>query len=200
MESSSTFKRIDKELFSELDDSPINPAFIHISIPPVESTDQDLGLQINGDGLWSMRGFWRNEQRISGVLQDSLLQFGYRLISSASARISSILRDRILYLTRKARNISNSKNSRAFRSNYWTTIAIECDEIAAGPKEVSSRFLEKERELAKERKELEGKVYKYPYFSIFFDRVSMSLYVSFKHLLFRCFSKSIQTTPDDENI
>ena len=139
-------QRIDWELSSELVDPPVNPALIHMSVPLIESTDQHLYLQINGEALWEWRSFWKNDQRINDVLRNSLLPLGYRLLPSASDRVSRSLQSRIYRLMEKSRVISNSKNSRTFRNQFWAKIAIEFDEIASGPKE-----------LAEERKKLEGK-------------------------------------------
>ena len=82
---------------------------------------------------------------------------GYWLLASASAHVSRILQFCIYRLMEKSRVINNHKNSRTFRNQFWAKIAIEFDEIASGPKEMCDQFLQREKELAEERKELEGK-------------------------------------------
>ena len=163
-------QRIDWELSSELVDPPVNPALIHMSVPLIGSTDQHLYLQINGEALWAWRSFWKNDQRIKDVLRNSLLPLGYRLLPSASDRVSSILRYRIYRLMVQSRALRNSKNSRTFRNEFWAKIAIEFDEIASGPKEMCDQFLQREKELAEERKELEGKPVQCNYY--FLDKLA----------------------------
>ena len=55
MSSLSELQRIDRELSSELIESPINPAFLHMSSPLKSEYDPFFDLQINGEALWQWR-------------------------------------------------------------------------------------------------------------------------------------------------
>ena len=50
-------QRVDRELSLELTESPIDPAFIHMSAPLVNGYDPLFYLQINGEALWKWREF-----------------------------------------------------------------------------------------------------------------------------------------------
>ena len=51
MSSVQEVQKVDRELFLELIESPINPAFLHISAP-LKHCDPMFYLQINGEALW----------------------------------------------------------------------------------------------------------------------------------------------------
>ena len=46
---------LDRELFSDLIESPIHPLLINMVRPYVESNDPKFHLQINGEALWHWR-------------------------------------------------------------------------------------------------------------------------------------------------
>ena len=48
-------QRVDRELHLELSESPINPAFIHMSSPIQNGCDPLFYLKINGEALWKCR-------------------------------------------------------------------------------------------------------------------------------------------------
>ena len=51
-------QRIDRELSLELIESPINPAFLHMSTPLKSEYNPLFYLQINGEALWQRRKFY----------------------------------------------------------------------------------------------------------------------------------------------
>ena len=51
MSSVQEMQRADRELFLELIESPVNPAFLHMSTP-LKGYDPMFYLQINGEALW----------------------------------------------------------------------------------------------------------------------------------------------------
>lgn len=82
-------QRVDQELSLELTESPINPAFIHMSAPLVNGYDPLFYLQINGEALWKWREFKMDLTRIFHALQDSLASIGYQLNSSSEVRVGT---------------------------------------------------------------------------------------------------------------
>ena len=82
-------QRVDRELSLELTESPINPAFIHMSVPLVNGYDPLFYLQINGEALWEWREFKMDLTRIFHALQDSLASIGYQLNSSSEVRVGT---------------------------------------------------------------------------------------------------------------
>ena len=152
-------QKVDRELFLELTESPINPAFLHISTP-LKHCDPMFYLQINGEALWQCRAIKKPEQMFQ-VPKDSLLQLGYRLSSLCKSRVGILVYGKVNYLTKKVRNATNNTSRHALRSNYWCTIALNSDDIAQGPEEIITNLRETEQELVRENqkltKELEGK-------------------------------------------
>ena len=63
---------LDRELFSELIESPIHPLLINMVRPYVDSCDPKFRLQINGEALWHWREV-RGQPRVAfDVLQASI--------------------------------------------------------------------------------------------------------------------------------
>ena len=82
---SKELQRLDRELFLELIETPIQPAFFHMSTPFVDGYNPMFDLQISGEGLWQLRGYVsRNTDILLAVLQDNLSQIGYQLTQSSS--------------------------------------------------------------------------------------------------------------------
>ena len=55
MSSLKEMQTIDRELSSELVESPINPAFFHMSTPSRGECNPMFHLEINGEALWQWR-------------------------------------------------------------------------------------------------------------------------------------------------
>ena len=87
-------QRVDRELSSELIESPINPAFLHVSAP-LKNDYQIFFLHINGEALWQWRGIKRRDQMFQ-VLQDNLFQIGYRLSSCCENRVGLTVYSRVI--------------------------------------------------------------------------------------------------------
>jgi len=117
-------------------------------------------LQINGEALWQ----WcvvKKQKQMFEVLQDNLLQLGYRLLSSCKDRVG-VIYARVNYLTKKVQNLTSNLSRRALRSNFWCSIALHPDEINQSPADIIASLKETEEKLVHEnqtlKKELEGKV------------------------------------------
>jgi len=60
-------QKVVRELFLELIESPINPAFLHISTP-LKHYHPMFYLQINGEALWQWRAMSRNRAGLRRTL------------------------------------------------------------------------------------------------------------------------------------
>jgi len=107
MSSLQELQRIDRELPSELIESAINPAFLHMSTPLKSECNPLFYLQINGEALWQWRKFNTNPNKVFDVLQGNLPKIGYKLQPSSSLRIGIPVSSRVGYIVRKLGNISN---------------------------------------------------------------------------------------------
>jgi len=107
MSSLSEQQRIDQELTSELVESPINPAFIHMSAPLKSEYDPLFYLQINREALWQWRKLISDHIKVFEVLQDNLALVGYKLLPSSALRVGTAITSRIAYLAKKSRSTTN---------------------------------------------------------------------------------------------
>lgn len=111
-------QRIDRELFLELVESPINPAFLNMTAPLTGGYDPLFYLRINGEALWQLRNLHSHDQVFSN-LQASLGTIGYKLSSSCRPRVGMVVYGRVKYIVKKVRDIKNSGIRQATRSQYW---------------------------------------------------------------------------------
>ena len=153
-------QRIDRELSSELVESPINPAFINISAPFMGKKNPSFSLQLNGEGLWQWRKLHSHNQ-VFDSLQASLVKVGYELSSSARSRVGMAVYRRVDYIVKKARSVKNNTTRRAERSQYWCQVALHPDEITQMPGDIIHQLKKENEELISEnqelRNEMEGK-------------------------------------------
>ena len=161
MSSVQGMQRIDRELFLELIESPINPAFLHMSTL-LKGYHPMFFLQINGEALWQWHVVKKQKQMFE-VLQDNLFQLGYRLSSLCKDRMGVLIYARVNYLTKKVQSLTSNLSRRALRSNFWCSIALHPDEINQAHADIITSLKKKtEEELVREnqtpKKELEGKV------------------------------------------
>ena len=82
-------QRVDRELFLELIEYPVNPTFLHMSTP-LKGYHPMFYLQINGEALWQWHVVKKQKQMFE-VLQDNSLQLGYRLSSSCKDRVGVLI-------------------------------------------------------------------------------------------------------------
>ncbi|CAH3134076.1 unnamed protein product [Pocillopora meandrina] len=82
-------------------------------------------LQINGEGLWQLRGYVsRNTDVLCAILQDNLSKLGYQLTQSSSFRVGNVVKNRAQYIVNKTRNTSNGSIRKAMRSAFWCKVAL----------------------------------------------------------------------------
>ena len=152
-------QRVDRELFSELVETPINPAFFHMSTLFVDSCNPMFYLQISGEGLWQLRGYVsRKTEVLFAVLQDNLSKIGYQLTQSSSFWVGNIVKNRAQYIVNKTWNTSNGSVRKAMRSAFWCKVALHPEEIHHGPSEITSELKKREGELMRENEKLWGEV------------------------------------------
>ena len=68
-------QRVDRELHLELAESPINPAFIHMSSSIPNGCDPLFYLKINGEALWKWRELKMDPTQLFHALQNGLVLF-----------------------------------------------------------------------------------------------------------------------------
>jgi hypothetical protein len=153
-------QRIDRKLSSELTESPINPAFFHMSVPSLNGSDPMFYLQLNGQVLWQWRTLKLNTVSLFDALQNSLPMLGYELSSSSCARIGTALKLRVYCFLKKMGKMTNGDLRRSFMSQFWAKIAISQDEIVKGPQKIIEDLREKESQMIVQnnrlKEELEG--------------------------------------------
>ena len=113
---------LDRELFSELIESPIHPLLINMVRPYVESNDPKFHLQINGEALWHWRKVRGHPRAAFDVLQASISRIGYKLEESARDRVGHAIARSIRNFWRKINEISNSKKRKTVKASKWVTI------------------------------------------------------------------------------
>ena len=97
-------QRVDRELSSELVESPINPAFLFMSVPLLNGYNPLFYVQLNGEALWEWRSL-RNPSQLFETLHDNLSRIaGYRLSSSSRTRLGTAVYSRVQYIAKKLRN------------------------------------------------------------------------------------------------
>ena len=145
---------VDRELSLELTESPINPAFIHMSTPLVNGYDPLFYLHINGEALWKRREFKMDLTRIFHALQDGLASIGYKLNSLSEVRVGTAVEGRVYHVMKRATSETNGAKRKNFRSQYWAKIALHPDEIFQSPQGIIEELKKGKEELAEECKKL----------------------------------------------
>ena len=99
-------QRVDRGLSSELVKSPINPAFLFMSVPLLDGYNPLFYVQLNGEALWEWRSLrLRNPSQLFETLQDNLSRIaGYGLSSSSRTRLGTAVYSRVQYIAKKLRN------------------------------------------------------------------------------------------------
>ena len=146
-------QRKDRELSSELKESPVNPAFLQMSTT------------FNGSPTFHLQAVWRwrklnSLNQLFDILQENLSKIGYRLSSPSRARVGAIVKRRVDYFAQKVRNTSNNDERRAVRAQFWCSVALQPDEIVQEPGDIINELKQKELlvgEIQRSRNEVEGK-------------------------------------------
>ena len=159
-------QRVDRELLSELIESPVNPAFLNMIQPLIGGFDPLFYLQINGEALWEWRRL-KQQSQVFDALQFNLQKIGYMLSSCCRVRVGKAVFNRVEYITKKVSRISNGDVRRSIKVKYWACVALHPDEILQAPDEIIEKLKQKEEELITEnqrlRNEIEGKMSLYSF-------------------------------------
>ena len=150
---------LDRELFSELTESPIHPLLINMVRPYVDSCDQKFRLQINGEALWHWREVRGKPSTAFDVLQASISHLGYQLEESARDRVGRAIATNIRNFWRKIDGISNSKNRKRVRASKWVTVSFMPNEIMLSPSDVVSQLKEENGHLRETVEEKAAEMY-----------------------------------------
>ena len=84
----------DRELFSELTESPILPFLIHMVPPCKQGHNSNFYLQMNAKALWLWRKAEGKSNTAFNVLQVCLRKLGYELDGSCSERVGGADRNK----------------------------------------------------------------------------------------------------------
>ena len=133
---------LDRELFSELIESPIHPLLINMVHPYVDSCDPNFCLQINREALWHWREVHGQPRAAFNVLQASISHIGYKLEESARNRVGHVMATNIQNFWRKINGISNGKKRKRFRASKWVTISFMPNEIIMSHSDVVAQLTE----------------------------------------------------------
>ena len=156
MSSSLCVAEMDRELFSELREPPIQPALLHMEPLKIHGLDPNFHLHISCQLLWS----WNNIQQTSLVfkaLQANLFSQAYVLRESSAERIEKILLAQILRISNDLK-VLKTRNLRQARKEKWVKILIGEDEVESMPPEVIQQLVRRIGDLEEENEELAAKL------------------------------------------
>ena len=148
MSSVHEMQHVDRELSLELVESPVNPAFLHMLSPPLNSCDQLFHLEINGELLWQWRTHKLDPVLLFHALQENVSPLGYILNSGSMVRVGQLLKNKVYVIMKTINSSRNGEVRRSLRSKYWVTFAIHRDEIFKVPADVIHELYRRENERA----------------------------------------------------
>ena len=119
----------DRELFSELFETPIHLLLIHMVRPFVDEESPMFHLQINGDAIWKWREVYSRPKIVLGFLQHSLLPLGYKLTESSRDRVGNVVTASVRRFWKKIQAITDGKRRKRMKAETWIKVAIKPDEI-----------------------------------------------------------------------
>ena len=122
MASSFQKEREDRELFSELIESPVNPFLFHVQPPLINGLDPNFYVQICWETLWVWRGLTCDKVRLFDSFKGSLKMLGYDVKDECKTRVVPVLITRIHWMLRQTAKIKNGKRRRMTREEKWCTI------------------------------------------------------------------------------
>ena len=148
-------QRVDRELFSELLESPVYSAFLNMTRPLRGSLNPLFYLRINGKALREWRRL-KNPDEVFDALQCNLRRIGYTLSSCCRARVGKAVHSRVEYTVKKVNQASNGNIRRAVKSNYWASLSLLPEEPDGMIEELLNRQQELVTKNQRLRTEIEG--------------------------------------------
>ena len=136
----------DRELFSELTESPILPFLIHMVPPCKQGHDSNFYLQINGKALWLWRKAGGKSNTAFNVLQVCLRKLGYELNGSCSERVGGQIATRVRHFLKQL-EIAKGRKRQRIKAETWVNIAIFPTEVHLHPFHTLVNHRSKEAEL-----------------------------------------------------
>ena len=145
-------QQINREFSSELIESPIEPASLHMSLTSEEH--MMFCLHIRGAALWKWRSLVSNNTAaLFDALQTDLDKIGYELSVTAKLRIGCALKNQVYKFVNSMK--AKCGHRRLYlRTSFWARIPIFQDEISRGPQQTISHIRDENKRL---HQELEGK-------------------------------------------
>ena len=136
----------DRELFSELTESPILPFLIHMVPRCKQGHDSNFYLQINGKALRLWRKAGGKSNTAFNVVQVCLRKLGYELNGSCSERVGGQIATRVRHLLKQL-EIAKGRKRQRIKAETWVNIAIFPTEVHLHPFHALANHRSKEAEL-----------------------------------------------------
>ena len=149
----------DRELFSELVETPIHPLLINVVPPFVNEIDPMFHFQLNGEALWRLREVCGQPSTVFKLLQSSILPLGYRLTESAGERVGSALAESIRRFWKKNQNVKSMTKRKKMRAETWIKLKVKPEEIEESPKDVLAHLMEDNENLRENVEEKAADLY-----------------------------------------
>lgn len=126
----------DRELFSELFETPIHPMLIHV-VPPFVNEDSPMFyIQINGDAIWKWREIYSRPGIVFDLLQQSILPLGYELMESSRDRVGNAVATSIRRFWQKIQDITDGNSRQRKKAETWIRVVVKPDEIQRTPDDI----------------------------------------------------------------
>jgi len=149
----------DRELFSELFETPIHPLLINIVPPFVNENNGIFQFQLNGEALWRWREVCGQPNTVFALLQLSILPLGYRLTESAGERVGKALAESSRRFWRKTQHVKSTTKRKEMRAETWIKLGVKPEEIAESPKDVLAHLIEENSNLRETVEEKSADLY-----------------------------------------
>lgn len=148
--------KMDRELFSELVEPPIQPALLYMQPLKLKGLDPNFVLHISCELLFS----WRKRRQSNAVfraLQANLFSNAYTLRESCAARLGKLLITHILHISKDLKEIKKS-DKRKERKERWVAVLINEDEVESMPSDVVKLLVDRIKELEGDNAELTARL------------------------------------------
>ena len=147
---------MDWELFLELEETPIQPAMLHMEPLQIHGLDPDFQLHVCSQLLFS----WSGMREISDVfraVQNFLIAIGYSLRESSTCRIGKVILTHIYKFLNDLRRLK-TKEEKLKRKEHWIKVFIHQEEVDLMPKDVIQKLAANIKELEKVNAQLTSRL------------------------------------------
>ena len=147
---------LDRELFSELEEPPIQPALLHMEPQVIHGLDPNFQLHVSCQLLFSWKKI-RQKSHVFSTLAKHLRALGYVLCQSSAPRIGKLVLTHMLALLNDLK-LMKTACARKKRMEKWIKIFVHEHEVESLPAETIKNLAEKVASLKKENQDLIAKL------------------------------------------